>query len=313
MKRLITAVLAALCVLSLVPTTAHAIGPSNLTVVMKYGDAPLGGIGVAVCRVADAQEGNGWADYTATQAFSGARADFTDLTKAKNIALAATLDAYASARNIPRSAKSTDAGGKATFSDLPAGLYLVAQTDSESSEYIIAPYLVTVPVMNERTRAWNYDVTAYPKTEPVKIEVKTVSVSAYKIWAGTGQHPGSVQVQLYRNSQPQGEPKTLNAGNYWRCVWVGLAPGDTWTVDEVGVPAGYTKTVSGSVSTGFIITNTRSPQPPPVTPGTLTVPRTEDAANLRLWVTLIAVSLAGLLVVILIGKSKRAARAPKRG
>jgi hypothetical protein len=319
MKRLITVLLAALCLLSPVSSAAYALDlrPSNLTVVMKYGDAPLGGINVTACRVAEAKEESGGFSYRAVPAFAGAGANFTGLTREKNIALAASLHAYAAARNIPRSLKATGSDGKAAFLDLPAGLYLVAQAQAGNSEYSIAPYLVSVPVMNERLREWDYNVTAYPKTEPVKIEVKTVSVSAYKVWAGTDRHPGSVQVQLYRNGTPQGEPKALNGGNYWRCVWDGLAPGDTWTVDEVNVPSGYTKNVSGNASTGFIITNTRSPQGPPpsnpAVPGKLTLPRTEDAANMRLWVTLIAVSLAGLLMVILMGKSKRAARAPKRG
>ncbi|MCL2107154.1 MAG: Cna B-type domain-containing protein [Oscillospiraceae bacterium] len=268
MKRLIKSILAALLVLTLASGAAYALDsqPSSLTVAMKSGETPLGGIGVAVCLVAGALEGNGWADYVATPAFADAQADFTDLTKEKNIALAATLDAYATAHDIQRSQKTTGADGKAAFPDLSAGLYLVAQTDGESSEYIIAPYLVAVPVMNERTRSWDYNVTAYPKTEPIRRDIKVDSVSVYKVWAGTDTPPGGILAQLYRDGVPYGNCVTLDDSNQWTHTWDNLDPDSTWTVDEFDVAEGYAKKISGSASTEFIITNTKTPNAPSKVP-----------------------------------------------
>jgi hypothetical protein len=71
--------------------------------------------------------------------------------------------------------------------------------------------------------------------------------------------PGGVLAQLYRNGQPQGSAVTLNAANLWTHTWDGLNAGDTWTVDEIDVPGGYEKTISGSASTGFVITNSKNP------------------------------------------------------
>jgi len=299
MKRLLTVLFAALMLLAPLATGVSANSqPPTLTVAMKHGNTPLGGVHVAVCRVADLQ-GNA---YVPTQAFAEAKADFKNLTKEKNIALAASLNAYAAANNIPRSVKVTDSGGKAVYAGLAPGLYLVAQVNGESSEYIIAPYLVAV----------REDITASPKTEPTKRNTEKVQVSAFKIWKGTENHPNSVQVQLYRNGQPQGEPVALNAGNYWRCVWDNLSPADTWTVDEPNVPVNYAKSVTGSAAAGFIITNTWLELPntftEPVPPGTPGVPKTEDASNMLLWIALIAFSLVGLIVVFCVWKIKRDSR-----
>ena len=166
MKRLITVFFAAVLLLALVPSIVFAANsePCSLTVIMKRGEEMLKGIEVAVCLVAGAKE----EAYVAEPAFSGAGADFTILTKEKNIALAASLDTYALANSIARSVKVTDSGGKAVYSGLSSGLYLVAQVNGENSEYIIAPYLVAIPAQRQTRDGWDYDVIAYPKSEPVK-------------------------------------------------------------------------------------------------------------------------------------------------
>jgi len=257
MKRFISVFFAVVCMLCLASSALHTNGAesSNLTVVMKYGNTVLNGIHVAVCRVADMWQDSDGVGFTVTQAFSGAAPSFSDLSTEKNIALAKGLNAYAAANNIPRDANVTDKDGKAIFTGLSDGLYLVAQQDSENSEYIIAPYLVAVPVPNETKAGRNYDVISYPKTEPVKRDVKTVSVSVYKIWRGTDTPPDSVQMQLYQNGNASGDPVSLSAQNDWSYTWDNLSPDFSWSVDEPIVPAGFTKAVSGNPDNGFVITN----------------------------------------------------------
>jgi len=82
------------------------------------------------------------------------------------------------------------------------------------------------------------------------------NVRVTKVWQGEGGHPQSVQAQLYRDGTAYGNPATLSAANDWTRVWPGLEKGHIWTVDEVNVPEGYTKTVSGDAVNGFTITNT---------------------------------------------------------
>ena len=98
MKRLTSIFIAMICALTLLtPAVAYAAIDeelSNLTVVMNYGGEKLGGINVSICRVADAKEVSGGIVYDTTPAFSGAGADFTNLTETKNIAQAASLNTY---------------------------------------------------------------------------------------------------------------------------------------------------------------------------------------------------------------------------
>ena len=265
MKRFLSVLLATACLLMLAPNVPRALGLelSSLTVAMKYNGEPLGGQGVAVCLAASAREVNGSVVFEPAAAFAGAGADFTNLTKERNIALAASLNAYAAAHSVARTTRVTDSGGRAVFTDLVAGLYLVTQADSEQSEYIIAPYLVAVPVMNERTRMWDYNVTTYPKTEPLR-RGRVNSLSVYKVWAGAASPAGGILVQLYRDGVPYGNCVTLDAGNLWSHTWDNLGQDGTWTwtVDEFDVPEGFAKAISGGASGGFVITNTFGPGAP---------------------------------------------------
>ena len=274
MRRLSSFVIAAVCLTLVMSATCLAAideQPSTLTVTVKYGETPLGGLHIAIWQVAEAKEVVGGIVYTATAGFSGTGADFTNLTTERSIALAENLHAYATGNAAvvpPLATGVTGNDGKAVFSALPAVLYLVAQRGS--SGYIIDPYIVALPGLGETTGEWNYDVISYPKSEPRRVPGQsTISVRVYKIWEGEGDHPGSVTVRLYRDGQPYGDSVTLDAGNNWSYVWENLSQSYTWSVDENPVPNGYTKVVTGQWTTGFVITNTKisGQTPPPATPG----------------------------------------------
>ena len=69
--------------------------------------------------------------------------------------------------------KTTAGEGEAKFSDLPLGIYLVEETNAPAGIVAGAPFIVSVPMVNEASDAWNYDVVAYPKNTETKTE-KTV-------------------------------------------------------------------------------------------------------------------------------------------
>ena len=69
--------------------------------------------------------------------------------------------------------KTTAGEGEAKFSDLPLGIYLVEETNAPAGIVAGAPFIVSVPMVNEASDAWNYDVIAYPKNTETKTE-KTV-------------------------------------------------------------------------------------------------------------------------------------------
>ena len=69
--------------------------------------------------------------------------------------------------------KTTSGQGEAKFSDLPLGIYLVEETNAPAGIVTGAPFIVSIPMVNEASDAWNYDVVAYPKNTETKTE-KTV-------------------------------------------------------------------------------------------------------------------------------------------
>ena len=69
--------------------------------------------------------------------------------------------------------KTTSGQGEAKFTDLPLGIYLVEETNAPAGIVTGAPFIVSIPMVNKASDAWNYDVVAYPKNSETKTE-KTV-------------------------------------------------------------------------------------------------------------------------------------------
>ncbi|OHQ77201.1 fimbrial protein [Corynebacterium sp. HMSC073H12] len=69
--------------------------------------------------------------------------------------------------------QTTGADGKVSFENLELGIYLVEETNAPAGIVAGAPFIVSVPMVNEASDAWNYDVVAYPKNTETKTE-KTV-------------------------------------------------------------------------------------------------------------------------------------------
>ena len=92
----------------------------------------------------------------------------------------------------------------------------------------------------------------------------TMEIPVRKVWDDNDNarntRPASVKVQLFANGIARGETLTLNAENGWRGSWTGL-PGTEngkaiqYTVEEIGVPEGYSASVSGNAGSGFTVTN----------------------------------------------------------
>lgn len=79
----------------------------------------------------------------------------------------------------------TDENGKATFTGLPVGMYLVIETKTPQAVTMpVEPFLVSIPMTrigdkttgadNQNQKEWLYDVTVYPKNNIAKGTVKLV-------------------------------------------------------------------------------------------------------------------------------------------
>jgi hypothetical protein len=93
-----------------------------------------------------------------------------------------------------------------------------------------------------------------------------IDISVKKVWVPAEGHPQSVTVQLYKNGAAEGSPVTLNAGNDWTHKWSKFSKNNTWTVDEIEVPNGYTKSRTGNDAEGYVITNTKDTPTDPKDP-----------------------------------------------
>ena len=107
-------------------------------------------------------------------------------------------------------------------------------------------YTKNVTFQKDDDGNYSYTITNTHEAEKVKVSVE-------KIWDDKnnqdGKQPDSVTVQLKDGSTNVGDPVTLNKDNQWSHEWTGLDKNKNGTpiiysVDEIEVPAGYTKNVS---------------------------------------------------------------------
>lgn len=256
-------------------------------------------------------------------------------------------------------------GGNITFATLTfseTGTYTytlseVVGTDS-TINYDTTVYRIMVDVTKsgdyKATVSYEKDGMAYSRTpvfanttKPTEDKDNTITVTAKKVWSDNNyiDRPASVSVQLYKDGTAYGKPVSLNAENNWAYVWNNLAESATWTVDEINVPDGYTKTLT-HIGNIWTITNTRTvptdnpttpdepnepstPTPPntpgsadtpsnpnnpdtPVTPSSPDkpidrVPQTGDNNHIELWIALACVSFLSMLAVIF-GKKRFSTR-----
>lgn len=59
----------------------------------------------------------------------------------------------------------TDGNGLAAFNGLKQGVYLVEETLNPSTNGTVAPFLVSIPMINPNQSEWMYDIHVYPKNE----------------------------------------------------------------------------------------------------------------------------------------------------
>ena len=138
-----------------------------------------------------------------------------------------------------------------------------------------------------------------------------INISVTKNWQdkddADGIRPDSITVKLYADGRDTGRELILDLENNWTGSFDELdeyAGGVkiVYTIAEIEVK-GYDTAISGSAETGFVISNSHTPDIPD-TPKDDT-PQTGDTTNLALWVALLAISGTGLTATLIIGKKKR--------
>ena len=165
-----------------------------------------------------------------------------------------TVNLFANGEKIDSKAVKADAEGnwKYSFKNLPK--YANGQLIS---------YTVTEDAVPEYTAEIS-GTTIINKYQPGK-----TSISVVKAWEDgnnqDGLRPTDIKVQLYADGSKQGEEVTLNAGNQWSYTWSDLNEMKSgqkivYTVEEAGKVTGYDTVISGEAKTGYVITNSHTPE-----------------------------------------------------
>jgi len=171
-----------------------------------------------------------------------------------------TTDAVHNFVNIP-------SGHKYTLEEItpPTGY---AKTDKT---YIVTVSYGDVTVTENGTKV--YDSVAGDKIMTVANKSTLTEVAVEKVWDDAdnqdGIRPQSITVKLLADKQETGKSLTLNESNDWRGSFTKLEKYSgnkeiAYTVAEVAV-TDYSTDITGNAETGFIITNTHTPETVDVT------------------------------------------------
>lgn len=208
--------------------------------------------------------------------------------------------------------------------DIPDNGYQIMYND----DVITFDFIVLEPVTGEGQSFFAYKLSVEQRME------QTVQINVNKTWNDEddqdGIRPESVTVRLLADGKETGKTLVLNKANNWAGTFSDLdekASGRTveYTIEEVKVD-GYTTTISGNVTEGFVITNTYTPTPTvpeepdkpdvpdkpeesdkseSVDESQTNVPDTGDYSNVGMWLALFGSSLLGMFGVVTYRKRKK--------
>lgn len=262
----------------------------TITLDFHYEGAPLVGVKVSAYRIALAKrhfpvlptyehylQALKWNDF---QDKSGAiPAGSADTTKWADFV--GNLANHIHADQVtPDAAATSDSNGKATFSDLNVGVYLLladpfTNAGAGGETYMFSPSLVTLP--SAAGGKLQYAVNAVAKLE--KVVPKPAQYQVVKHWQDGGNQtarPKAIKIQILRDEKLF-QTIELNSANNWTYRWED-SEGHRWAVAEQLSNSPYTVRYE-QVGKVFTVTNTLVPKNPPKRP-----PLSKTGANLNyLW------------------------------
>ena len=182
LKKVIAGMLSAAMVMSTMAVTAFAAGPDTILkdtgslTINKYEgntpDKPLEGVEFTMYKIADITQtvSNGVVDTKATPVEEIAdKLTAEELTSIANGSTsseewAALLQQISLEDLTEHTHGTTGSNGQVVFSNVPIGIYAVAETDAPSQVISkSANFIVSIPMTTDDGDSWNYDVVANPK------------------------------------------------------------------------------------------------------------------------------------------------------
>ena len=117
--------------------------------------------------------------------------------------------------------------GQAVFSEMPVGVYLIVETDAPSQ--IVnktANFLVSIPMVNENGKSWDYDIKVYPKNAAVYGGISLKKYGKNYNADGTSTEVALSGAKFYLQRKD---------GNNWVTVTAPTVSNGNGTVDENGL------------------------------------------------------------------------------
>lgn len=168
-NRVVSLLLCILLLCSLHITTVSALAQDEnkkgtITVEMKYSGEAISGGTLTVYRVGEATEENGKYKFHKSEAIRDFDVDFDlDDSGINDPELADAIAAFVETNHLSAYADAENQAGKAVFTDLDLGLYLIMQTKTADGYEPLKPFLVAVPMEEDGQYTWA--VIAQGKTQ----------------------------------------------------------------------------------------------------------------------------------------------------
>lgn len=128
----------------------------------RKGEIVPGGT-LTLYQVGSVREDDGNYSFELTGDFVKSKVSLKNVESART---AKALAEYAEEKNLTGITKEIGKDGKATFSGLNPGLYLLVQEENAPGYHLVDPFLVSIPMLEDGT--YLYDVDAGPKVELVE-------------------------------------------------------------------------------------------------------------------------------------------------
>ena len=153
-----------ICTLS-IPAFAHEVPDVNrkgsISVTLLDGTTAVSGGSLTLYKVGNVKEDNGNYTFEIADEYKASGVTFENLGTEQAVQ---DLAEYAKKNSTQWMTEKVDKYGKAVFSDLEIGLYLIVQEEAANGYMPVNPFFVTVPMVEGE--GYVYDVDASPKVVP---------------------------------------------------------------------------------------------------------------------------------------------------